>query len=291
MTPVNAPVDWIRDLCEAGQIEDIHSPLTPEAMIPVGYQQPLRLDDGTPCDADWIAQVLGESLPMEIPVVVDGEWEFRTHGRVFTAWDTATHISPVGPRGKATVSIGIDYGSKLLKQIAVLTATQGSRGHERIWVLDEMASGARSSIRDDARDILAMLNRNNLRWRDVDTAWGDRLYLRGQADRKSNQDLTRELSRELGVRTESLRPPIRTVKRGKGRARGSVSAGCRFLHQAMLREGGFTVHPRCERVIESLNRWDYSDSDWKDAIDAVRYSLQSKVFGAAVIHKPTIRLG
>ena len=292
MTPVNAPVDWIRELCESGQIEDIHSPLTPEAMIPVGYQQPLRLDDGTPCDADWIAQVRGESLPMEVPVVVDGEWEFRTYDRVFTAWDTDIHITTDLPDGKATVRIGIDYGSKLLKQVAVLTACRGAPGIERVWVLDETVSGSRSSVRDDARDILAMLKRNGLGWKDVDEAWGDRLYLRGRSDRKSNEDLSRELARELGIRADALRPAIRTVKRGKGRAAGSVSAGCRWLHQAMLRDGGFHVHPQCERVIESLNRWDYTTtSEWKDATDALRYSLQSAIFMSRPRTKTTLRLG
>jgi hypothetical protein len=71
---------------------------------------------------------------------------------------------------------------------------------------------------------------------------------------------------------------IRTVKRGKGRGRGSVNAGCRYLHQAMVRPGHFFVHPRCARLLEALDRWDYSDSDYKDPIDALRYALQRYVF-------------
>lgn len=291
MTPVNAPVGWIKELCEQGQIEDIHSPLTPAAMIPIGSAEPLRLDDGTPCDEDWIEQIRMESLPYEVPVVVDGEWEFRTIDRVFEAFDLDLHVSPMGPVGPATLCLGFDHGSKIGKQIALLVAVQGRRGQERIWVLDESVGGARTSVRDDARDVLRMLERNEVKWRSIDHAWGDRLYIRGKADRKSNADLMREVSRELGLRRDSLRPEIRTVKRGKGRQKGSVDLGCRFLHQAMLREASFTVHPKCEHLIESLSNWCYTQK-YSDCVDALRYSLTSYIFsGAHKAPKPTVRLG
>jgi len=45
----------------------------------------------------------------------------------------------------------------------------------------------------------------------------------------------------------------------------------------MIRPGHFFVHPRCEQLVESLMRWDYTERH-KDAIDALRYGLQSFIF-------------
>lgn len=291
MTPVNAPVDWIRELCEQGQIADIHSPLTPEAMIPVGHTEPLRLEDGTPCDDRWIEQVRAESLPYEVPVTVDGEWQFSTADAVFSKFNPDHHVSTLGPVGPAKICIGVDFGSKIGKQVAILCAVQTkARGDERVWVLDESVGGSETSIREDARDILAMLKRQGLQWRDVDHAFGDRLYISGKADRKSNSDLMREVARELGISKDRLKPKIRTVKRGRGRSRGSVATGARYLHQLMISDR-FRVHPRCENLLKSLMNWCWTEEE-KDKIDALRYCLNSYVFGSGwTAPKPMIRIG
>ena len=291
LTPINAPTDWLKELCESGAIDDLHAPLLPENLIPVGSDRPIRLEDGTICDAEWIAQVREETLAHEVPVVVDGEWEFRVTGRVFVAFNETRHAHRAMPSGKVKLALGVDYGMKVGKQIALLVAVQGAPGDERVWVIDEAVGGEMTSVADDARAITEMLGRHNIPWKKLDHAWGDRLYLRGAADRKSNRELMRALAIRLALKSDDdLRPRIRTVKRGKGRGRGSVDAGCRFLHQAMLRRGAFQVHPRCARLIEALNRWDYTDSDEKDPIDALRYALQDYVFARRGRAHPTLRI-
>ena len=81
--------------------------------------------------------------------------------------------------------------------------------------------------------------------------------------------------REMGLRRrEDLRPRIWSAKRGSDSGAGSKAQSVRWLHLQMLRTGGFYVHPRCKRLIESIKGWDYTDaSEWKDAIDALRYAL------------------
>ncbi len=293
LTPINAgPLDWLQELCEAGQITDIHSPLTPEAMIPVGSSAPLRLHDGTLCDAEWIERIRAEALPTERNVTIDGEWCAKVADRVFLAFDESEHVNTSKPRGTARLYLGIDYGSSIGRQVSCLVAVSGDTHDDlRLWVLDETDGGDRSTIADDADDILHMLSRHGIRWPELDGIWGDRLYIRGAASRKSNRDLMTHLGRRIGTRGRYLQPQIRTVKKGKGRAQGSVQAGIRWLHQLMLRPGAFNVHPRCISTIQSLNLWDLR-APYADPIDALRYSLNSLIFSKAYnAKKPTIMIG
>lgn len=290
LTPVNAPCGWLRDLCEAGQVSDHHWRLEPEAMIPVGETEPLTLPDGTPMDEAWIDELRRNTLPQEVPVVVDGEWEMRVEGRVFSQFDATQMVSDVPPEGEQVICLGIDHGSKVGKECAVLVLVDRSGDQDRITVWDEYVGRENTSTSQDARGILDMLKRNRIRWSQLDEAWGDRLYIRGPADKKSNRDMIDSLARLLSIPSQSLSPSIRTVKRGRGRGKGSVDSGCRYLHQAMVHDGHFQVHPRCEKVIESLQKWDYRDDEWKDAIDAIRYSLQRQIFAPARRRKQKRRL-
>jgi hypothetical protein len=279
MTPVNAgPLDWLREVVEAGHVRDIHQPLTREALIPVGSELPIELDDGTPCDEAWIDRVIAETMPHEVPVVVHGEWEMRVVGRVFSAFKDDQHISGEPPGHGWKLHLGTDYGTKTGKQISVLVAVDDSGDHPRVCIWDEVVGDGNTTLDQDAAGLIEMLRRNGLTWRMVDEAWGDRLYLRGPTERKSNKDLMEALGRILKIPPQHLAPQVRTVKRGAGHGAGSLDAGLRFLHQAMLRPGHFRVHPRCNRLLEAIQRWDYTDNDQKDPIDAVRYALDSLIF-------------
>jgi len=278
LTPINAPTDWLREMVEKGVIDDFHARMEPENMIPLGSDLPLTLTDGTVMDQDWIDRILLETLPHEVPVVCHGEWECRVEGRVFRAFSDVDHVSDIVPRGQVELCLGIDYGQQVGKQVAVLIAVDQSGDYDRIWILDEAIAEGNTSSDQDARAILQMLKSNGVRWKQLDHVWGDRVYIRGPADRKSNSDTMKAVAKELGVSPNRLNPKIRTVKQGRGRAAGSVDAGCRYLHQAMVRPGHFSVHPQCENVLEAFNRWDYRDDIFKDKIDAIRYAIQWFIF-------------
>lgn len=294
MTPVNAgPMDWLKELADSGQIEDIHVRLAAENMIPVGWSTPMLLDDGTPCDESWIEAVRADTMPHEAPVVLDGEWEMRATGRIFQGFNELHHVTSAIPAGRWDLCLGIDYGSKVGKQVAVLAMVDASGDYPRVHVLDETIGDEMTSSADDARAILEMLRRNNYGWHSLDQAWGDRVYMRG-AEKKSNRDTMTDLARMLGLKGDAyLYPRLRTVKRGEGRGQGSKGAGVRWLHQAMVRRGCFTIDPKAQGVIEAIQRWDWSDDEMKDRIDALRYALWDHTFrmraGLAVVPRLSIR--
>lgn len=284
-TPVNAPVGYLRDLVERGVIEDHWSRLTPEAMIPVGRSAPLRLRDGTVCDAAWIEELERKIPPHEVGVVVHGEWEFRSMAAYFRDVWRPEMVHAQVPSGTVHVVIGFDHGTLPGKQIALLVAVDESRGGTEapdVYVVDEYVDWTGvAAPEDDARGILAMLRRSGLAWTELTSARGDRVHMPGVDGQKSNRDLTAHIARQLDV--ARLMPPISTVKRGRGHGAGSLSTGSRWLHVAM-HQGRFGVHPRCKRLIEALPKYsmrdDYSvrDDDAKDPIDALRYALDPWIF-------------
>lgn len=283
LTPINRPTDWLREMVDNGQIVEHHSRLTPDALIPLGESEPLRLADGTPMDGKWIADAERLCLPMERAVRIHGEWETRTEQRVFDAFDPALHVREIRtlPEGEWHMVLGIDHGTKEFKQTAILAAVcppVEDGDPYRVIVLDEDVGAMKRNQRGDAIAILEMLDRNGLTWKQLDEAWGDRIHLGGTADKKANRDLMRHVARQVRIDERSLKPQIYTVKRGAGRNSGSVKAGCRWLYQLMAEPGCFAVSPRCAHLIDALERWQFADDDHKDKIDALRYALQSHIF-------------
>jgi hypothetical protein len=287
LTPVNAPCEWLRKLCEEGVVSDHHTELTPDQLIPVGEVEPLHSRHPTtrelvPMDAAYIEALEKVTVAYEVPVVVHGEWEMRTEGRYFGAFDDILMVSDGCDAATVSVCLGIDYGSKEGKQCAVLCLVEeGDSGvAKRVWVWDCYVGAENSGLDGDARGILEMLRRNGLSWKQIDKAFGDRIYMRG-AEHKSNRDLMKAVSRTLRIPDSSLRPRLRTVKKG-GNSRGSVSVGGRWLHQLMV-QGGMFVHPRCQLYIDAFNKWDFTDDKHghKDKIDSVRYALWDYIFHRA----------
>ena len=299
LTPVNAPTDWLREAVQNGQITDHHFKLEPKNLIPVGSTEPLRLPDGTVCDQKWIDRVIAETLPWEAPVVIHGEWEMSTVGAALCDFKETEHVTKELPQGATKLAIGIDHGDgSHFSQACVLVAVQYSRdpdgaSYPRVFVLDTYVSESTTTPDMDARSIRIMLERNDLKWSDLDYAWGDRSYpgQRGGSSRKSNTDIIAAMGRELHVPHTRLRPQIRTVKRGSGRVAGSVHRGVRFLHYSMVRPGHFHVHPRCTRLIESINRYEMKSDEWAHMIDALRYALNHWIFEKRARQSQRVRIG
>ena len=272
-TPVNAPVAYLREMVERGAIEDHWRPLTLEALTPVGGTEPIR-------DQAWIDELRDKYPPHEVPVVVDGEWEFRTVAAYFRDVWRPEMVHSKLPSGDVHVVVGFDHGTLPGKQIALLVAVDesGPRGIDApsIYVVDEYVDHTGvAGPEDDAVAIVAMLRRAGLGWHELTSAHGDRVHMPGSDSQKSNRDLAVHLCREVGV--PALRPPIRTVKRGRGHGAGSLSTGSRWLFAAM-HQGRFGVHPRCVRLIDALPRFSMRDDDAKDPIDALRYALDPWIF-------------
>ena len=286
MTPIGAPVDWLRERVKDGLLDDIHAALTPEELVPAGYRRPRQLPNGTVCDAAWIRQIIAETPEHEVPVRIHGEWECRTMKRYFATFRSSgehSHVHLRAPDGEFRLLLGIDHGDRPGKQVAVLVALDESGPRPVAYVLDMYTDEEGTATpEDDAEAILDMLARYGWTWADLDEAWGDRVHLKGKARQKSNRDLAGYIAKAIKVPQRQLNPPLRTVKRGEGHGtRGGVSSlavGCRWVYN-LISKDCFGVHPRCGALIAALDRWDFRDDDHKDKIDAVRYALDSHIFG------------
>jgi hypothetical protein len=213
-------------------------------------------------------------------------------GAVFTDFNDS-HITKDKPKGEVKLALGMDHGDGAsFSQVCVLCAVDDSGEHEKVWVLDMYSSESTTTPDMDAESINIMLRRNGLEWSNIDYVWGDRAYpgRRSGASKKSNNDLMHAMARTLRVPQSRLRPSIKTVKRGQNRGAGSVHRGTRFIHYAMIRPGHFHIHPRCTRLIDSLKRWQMRDDEWKHAIDALRYTLQTWIFQRRRSQNHTVRL-
>jgi hypothetical protein len=284
-TPINAPTEYLRELVDAGQIEDHWAQLTPEQLIPVGATEPIRTADGRPKDAAWIAERRAKVPPHEVDVVIGGEWETRAVGayfsHVFRARGPTAHVSPQLPAGRAKVLLGIDHGHRPGKQTAILMAVvEATNDNEnpRVYVLDEYSdTTGHATPKEDAAGILRMLEINGLQWHNVDFVCGDRVHLPGSGEQKSNLDLAVQVAKRLKVPLRALRPIISTAKKRQD----SPSDGCRWLFHAMARPGHFVVSPKCTRTIAALENFrgpKTIDDEWHDPIDAMRYGLQHFIY-------------
>lgn len=283
LTPVGAPVDWLREAVDAGQVEDIHAPLTPEQLIPDGMTEPIVGEDGRPRDQQWIDDVIASTLPHEVPVRIHGEWEMRLAARYFTTFVSSgpgSHVTRAVPDVDMEPLIGIDHGHRPGKQVAYLVGVWRREDGPCVAVLDEYCDEVgTASPEDDARGVLAMLERQGWTWqRDLKAANGDRVHMPGKEGKKSNRDLQAHIARVLRVAPDALSPRIDTSKHGEGRGRGSVEVGEKWLFHLMGRPGAFSVHPRCKRLIDALDKYTMADDDYKDPIDALRYALAPFIF-------------
>lgn len=291
-TPVNAPIDYLRDLADKGLIEDLHFSLIPENLIPVGCTEPIKTREGQAMDAAWIEEQRALVPSYEAPVILDGAWEFQYRERVFEAFDPEKHVirdllrSEFGPRVRLRLCLGIDYGEEALRTIAVLVGVDDTDADApTIYVLGEYVPDTPTALEDDARGILAMLSRVGVRWHELDEAWGDKAYTdaRGRIVRKDSGLMLRAIAHRL--RAAEPRPRIMGAKHGVGAGRGARQAGIRFVHMAMVRPGRFLVDASCRWGVECLLKFRGGEKDiHKDWVDALRYSLRSY----ALPHRPQI---
>jgi hypothetical protein len=292
MTPVNARIDWLREMAEAGKITDLHFRGDPaNCVLPDGTFLTVPNKDTLqpePMDAAWFERHRWGTDPREEPVIIDGEWEFRAVKRFFEGWDPSRFVVPqlldsaVGP-GERTVTLrlGVDYGDDRLRTAAVLIAIYEDLEDDRetrLWVLGEYVPDRATNVEQDAEGILGMLAALGLRWSDLSEAYGDKKYTdaSGQQVKKSNGLLGGALARQLGHAGGIIRPPLLGAKRVKGVGRlgrdGALFPSARWLHDIMLR-GQLWVDRSCVRVLKAFDTWDGTEKhETKDALDGVRYA-------------------
>jgi len=282
LTPVNAPepLDWLRELCEKGTIEDIHIMMTQDAFT-LTDGRVRTLIDGTVCDDLWIAEQRADTMEMWRPVVCDGEWEAMALDAMFgSVFHESKHVSTQVPAGDLYISLGLDHGTQAFTETAVLIAVDETGDLPVVHIIDEYEAQENSPPERDAREIINMLSRHGIAWRNgsLDFACGDIVHYGGGRNivgRKSNKALSAELVKVLKLpRHAALSPPIRTAKTGKGSdPRKSLYLGCTWIHK-QLRRGNIKIHPRCTSLIQSFKRYRGGSRDpHGHVMDALRYAL------------------
>jgi hypothetical protein len=293
MTPVNADVGFLREIVDADGSPwvDIHRPLTPAELVPVGRSAPLRDGLGRPMGAEWIRERESKVPAHEVGIVVHGEWDVRSVDRFFSHW--AASIGDPPPGIDLWAAIGVDHGSAPGKQTAVLIGCQDMGAGElpHVFALDEYTDKTGKAIpADDARGILAMLKRQGWKWGDLDDACGDRALLRGRAGGKSNAQLAAAINRQLG-RHGLLRPVLRTAKRGTDRGAGSALRRARYVHW-LTAKNRLTISPRCPKLLEAMDTWNGSPRhDAKDILDGFMYALDRWTFERRVSSAVRLAVG
>lgn len=282
LTPVGRDCTYIQEMVERGELHETHARMTPETLTYTRSGLPKLTRDGEVCDQAWIDRTIADCLPYEVPVRVHGEWDMAVDGQFFAGFKPASsliggHLAPTVPDIDFTCYLGMDHGTGIGNQTAVLV---GFAEDGTLWILGEWARDHLATVKEDAKDILSMLERLGLQWSQLQQAYGDIPAGYGVA-RRGNIDLEQAISRQLKMRSrKALRPRIRTTasKRGKGsNPRQAAQYAYRWLHRKMA-EGKFMVHDSCEQVTMALARWDGSPgSRYKHLIDAIHYACSGVI--------------
>ena len=270
MTPIGAPVDYLREMVKSGLISEHVGVMSVENTTPLNCR-PLMLESE-------IEALRLSFLPLDRDARMNGDWDGGIpEGRIFDHFteDLISDLTP-NPNRQYVWSIGIDHGHDIASQVAILTAIDVTdRDSPIIYVVDEYI-GAGSSAEMHARGIVAMIRRNNLDVASIQRWTGDRSHggSKNNGGRMSNTMLTAAFCHVLGYPKGKLPFRIRTAYKPAY----SVYWGCQLLHEAMC-SGRFQIFPKCERTIKSLKFWALKKSgsmdtmsQWKHAIDSLRYA-------------------
>lgn len=243
----------------------------------------------------WVRQAeideMASLLPAaEVGMRIRGDWEPVITGNWLSAWDEGLHIRRDTPPEGSTLGVGIDHGANAGKQAASLFGAADLHSlHPYGWFLDEDIGTGRTSTKDDARAILAMLRRNGLEWHHVDVWVGDRATT---MDRmlisKDNAKLRAELAALVRVPLEQF-PVIETARKGAG----SLDHGLRKWNALLaLKDQDGTPHiavnPRAQQTAQFCAKWAGNKNDpLKNVGDAARYVL-NRVVGQVATPTGTI---
>lgn len=283
LTPINAPVEWLREEVGAKKLKDLHFPMTPAAMVHTISGHVYVTDDGELCDEEWQNRIRLEVPAHEEPVTIDGEWECRLTDRYFSAFisepdNEVQHVVTRLPSGlDLDLFLGIDHGTGRGNQIAILVGVEkkaGPGGYCRMWVLDEVWFDEIVTPEQFAKGIDDMLRDWRWQWHDLTRVYGDIDATNEDGSRIGNLDIEDALRRKYGKRDrKELRPRIFSAKRGRGRGNYSKRPGLLWLHRRMV-GGDLRVLSRCARLVESLDKWRQEPkSEWMHAIDGLLYAV------------------
>lgn len=265
----SVPFGYMRRMVESGEISEHHYSLSVENCWPVGAMAPFK-------NQGAIDAFTARCRAAQRPQRVGGEWEGPPDEAFHPDFNPEVHVTDAIPAGEQwSVGIGVDYGTDVGKPAVALVAVRGGQQlNPKFWFMDEAACPADStwSIDDIATQIVSILERNNLSWRQVDKWRGDRIvYGRGNAV-QSNGRLWGALRHLLKI--PSSAGNLFSVPR---KAPGTVHAVSDLINEAFMQNRA-TVRKRCHRLREYFLLFDGDKRHpTKDIGDAARYAIMGLV--------------
>lgn len=294
LTPINRPAEWLAEMVEAGLIDEVHVRLTIDALMHEDGK-PRTLEDGTVIDQAWIDEQRRVVPAQWAPIILDGEWRVIGLGAFFSkSFDRAVHVSDAAmldaPPDQIRWHLGVDYASvdraglvATLVQVLHTPADKENPGKEEIIIEDCVVMPGVATISQLVDEVVTMLSRHGLRWRDLKTAYGDN-PVTSRFEFKSNLDFMKRLSHRLQIAENGLRPRLLNAKEGKISG-GSVDAGLRYINELLVGRR-LIIRSRALPVIEALEAYVHGDKTQaaKDIVDSVRYSLKDYIFSSSNPH-------
>ena len=252
LTPINRPVEWMRDIISGDGSEPPKEPDWHEVVAELSLATaPHRTQE----DIDL---QIAEVAEWERPQRIHARWEGVSGGRRIPGFtDGCIHRGDDVPEMIA-LGVGFDHGEKPGSAVAVLVGWTG----DELWILGEWQSTARTSIQTEVEDILKMIKDWGLTPQNITQWMGDVNSAGIAASGASVNDLLmEEIQRQCGHRP-SIRKPHK--------ARGSVMSRALMLSSA-FQHGKAHVLPGCGSLIKSLRYWAGKDDGLKHPLDALGY--------------------
>lgn len=261
------PLEYLQEQIKLGLMHEYQVSITEQTVTPRGS----RLIEVPRLTERQIETDISRYLEIEREMRRNGAWDPLRKGRWIDAY-APEHFGRFAPPADEDVYLVVtfDHGVKPGRQVGLLTAC--SHDGSQVWFLDEYCPGQRTTSRQDAAGILAMLARQGLRWSNVDWWIGDRSHSGDEySTGKSNADLLEGFCAELRKDKRTLIDAgfrIHTAFKPKG----SLSRDSRLLNDLFL-GGQAKVNLRCQKLNAGLLAWEGRKEDHhKDPIDAARYA-------------------
>lgn len=246
MTPIGRPVEWLKELCDSGDLDYVRFSLDVDACPHLSQTQ--------------INDIVGRYLESERDQRAHGLWHGVTPDRFIATFDPKKHvIRKVGKSKRFRVGVWMDHGEGAGKQTAVLALIDQHPRYPRAWIIDEYVSQTATDYVMDAIAILDMLESHHMTPYHVDYWVGDTNSAgKGHVGASVNELLAFHLADQwakrkgMGTGGGTRLPRIEIDSADK--SAGSVDWGCRVMSYA-FKSGSLFVHERCKKLLYCLAHW------------------------------------
>jgi phage terminase large subunit-like protein len=253
MTPIGAPVDWLKDEVQAGKIEDINFSLTTETAPHLTQTQ--------------IDEIALSYLDEEVDQRIHGAWEGVSPDRKFTQFKPQVHIIEAQdlPDRPLDIYIGADHGESSNNEYFTILGVYQELGEHHLIYLGEYTGVAGASPEQDAKAVTAELESIGLTPLHVTYGKGD---VNSAGKLGAGSSINQLLERGFAKACNMDKPPFPMLKPDK--RSGSVISGTRRINNGFA-QNRIKVLSRCKQLIASFRYYSGADDQYKHAIDAARY--------------------